>query len=186
HGAHQGIVAQASPYDYAELADVIRRAGQGDALVVLLDHVTDEAELGAVVRSAEAAGAAGVVIAKARAAGVGVGAYGASAGAVRRVPVAQVPNLATAIGELKQAGFWAACPAGDARQDVWSAPLEGRLCLVVGPEGTGVSRLVRQRCDFECRLPQRGRASLGAAQAATVMCYEWLRRESLRAAGEAE
>ncbi len=186
HGVHQGVVAQASPFDYAELADVIQRAGQGDALVVLLDHVIEEEDLGAVVRFAEAVGAAGVVIAKARAVGVGVRAHRASAGAVRRVPVAQVPNLAAAIDELKQAGFWVACPADDARQDAWSAPLEGRLCLVVGPDGTGVSRLVRQKCDFECRLPQRGRASLGAAQAATVMCYEWLRRESQRAAGEAE
>lgn len=183
HGAHQGIVVQARPFAYAELSDVIVNAGDGHALVVLLDHVTDEGNFGAIVRSAEVVGAAGVVIAKARAAGVGVGAYKTSAGAVLHVPIAQVPNLATAIDELKRAGFWVAGSTEHATQDVWSAPLEGRLCLVMGSEGSGISQLVRRKCDFECRLPQRGRVeSLNVAQAATVMCYEWLRRESAAAA----
>ena len=184
HGAHQGIVVQTRPFAYAELSDVIANAGDGHALVVLLDHVTDEGNFGAIVRSAEVVGAAGVVIAKARAAGVGVGAYKTSAGAVLHVPIAQVSNLATAIDELKRAGFWVAGSTEHATQDVWSAPLEGRLCLVMGSEGSGISQLVRKKCDFECRLPQRGRVeSLNVAQAATVMCYEWLRRESAAAAG---
>ena len=183
HGAHQGIVVQTRPFAYAELSDVIANAGNGHALVVLLDHVTDEGNFGAIVRSAEVVGAAGVVIAKARAAGVGVGAYKTSAGAVLHVPIAQVSNLATAIDELKRAGFWVAGSTEHATQDVWSAPLEGRLCLVMGSEGSGISQLVRKKCDFECRLPQRGRVeSLNVAQAATVMCYEWLRRESAAAA----
>ena len=85
--------------------------------------------------------------------------------------------------ELKRAGFWVAGSTEHATQDVWSAPLEGRLCLVMGSEGSGISQLVRRKCDFECRLPQRGRVeSLNVAQAATVMCYEWLRRESAAAA----
>nr|WP_090845570.1 23S rRNA (guanosine(2251)-2'-O)-methyltransferase RlmB [Parafannyhessea umbonata] len=184
HGAHQGIVVQTRPFAYAELSDVIANAGDGHALVVLLDHVTDEGNFGAIVRSAEVVGAAGVVIAKARAAGVGVGAYKTSAGAVLHVPIAQVSNLATAIDELKRAGFWVAGSTEHATQDVWSTPLEGRLCLVMGSEGSGISQLVRRKCDFECRLPQRGRVeSLNVAQAATVMCYEWLRRESAAAAG---
>ena len=184
HGAHQGIVVQTRPFAYAELSDVIANAGDGHALVVLLDHVTDEGNFGAIVRSAEVVGAAGVVIAKARAAGVGVGAYKTSAGAVLHVPIAQVSNLATAIDELKRAGFWVAGSTEHATQDVWSTPLEGRLCLVMGSEGSGISQLVRKKCDFECRLPQRGRVeSLNVAQAATVMCYEWLRRESAAAAG---
>lgn len=183
HGAHQGIVVQTRPFAYAELSDVIANAGDGHALVVLLDHVTDEGNFGAIVRSAEVVGAAGVVIAKARAAGVGVGAYKTSAGAVLHVPIAQVSNLATAIDELKRAGFWVAGSTEHATQDVWSTPLEGRLCLVMGSEGSGISQLVRRKCDFECRLPQRGRVeSLNVAQAATVMCYEWLRRESAAAA----
>lgn len=180
HGAHQGIVVQARPFRYAELEDIIERAGDGDALVVLLDHVTDQGNLGAIVRSAEVVGAAGVVIAKARAAGVGVGAYKTSAGAVLHLPIAQVSNLPTAIETLKEHGFWVGGATEHAHDDVWSAPMGGRLCLVMGSEGDGISRLVRDRCDFECRLPQRGRVeSLNVAQAATVMCYEWLRRESM-------
>lgn len=183
HGAHQGIVCQTAPYRYATLHDVIAHAGEGDALVVVLDHVTDQGNLGAIVRSAEVVGAAGVVIAKARAAGVGVGAYKTSAGAVMHLPVAQVPNLSAAIDELKEAGFWAGAASEHAEQDVWSAPMGGRLALVMGSEGSGVSRLVLEHCDFACRLPQRGRVeSLNVAQAATVMCYEWLRRTSADAA----
>lgn len=177
HGAHQGIVVQTQPFSYAELSDVIAAAGEGDALIVLLDHVTDEGNFGAIVRSAEVVGAAGVVIAKARAARVGVGAYKTSAGAVLHVPIAQVSNLATAIEQIKDAGFWVAGSTEHAEQDVWEAPMGGRLCLVMGSEGSGISRLVRERCDFECRLPQRGHVeSLNVAQATTVMCYEWLRR----------
>ena len=190
HGAHQGIVVQAQPFRYAELEDIIARAGEGDALVVLLDHVTDQGNLGAIVRSAEVVGAAGVVIAKARAAGVGVGAYKTSAGAVLHLPIAQVSNLPTAIETLKEHGFWVGGATEHAHDDVWGAPMGGRLCLVMGSEGDGISRLVRERCDFECRLPQRGRVeSLNVAQAATVMCYEWLRRVSTgehEAAGNAQ
>ncbi len=184
HGAHQGIAVQAAPFRYAELADVFARAGEGDALVVLLDHVTDQGNLGAIVRSAEVVGAAGVIIAKARAAGVGVGAYKASAGAVLHLPIVQVSNLATTIETLKEQGFWVCGATEHAETDVWEAPLGGRLCLVMGSEGEGISRLVRERCDFECRLPQRGRLeSLNVAQAATVMCYEWLRRTMSAAGG---
>ena len=180
HGAHQGVVVQAAPFAYADLSDVIARAGEGDALVVLLDHVTDQGNLGAIVRSAEVVGAAGVVIAKARAAGVGVGACKTSAGAVLHVPIAQVANLPRAIDTLKEHGFWVGGATEHARESVWDAPMGGRLCLVMGSEGDGISRLVRERCDFECRLPQRGQVeSLNVAQAATVMCYEWLRRQEL-------
>ena len=179
HGAHQGIAVQAKSFSYAGLDEVIARAGDGDALIVLLDHVTDQGNLGAIVRSAEVVGAAGVIIAKARAAGVGVGAFKTSAGAVLHVPIAQVSNLATAIETLKEHGFWVGGSTEHAHDDVWHAPMGGRLCLVMGSEGDGISRLVRERCDFECKLPQRGRVeSLNVAQAATVMCYEWLRRTS--------
>lgn len=182
HGAHQGIVVQAQPYEYAELDDIIARAGEGPALVVVLDHVTDEGNFGAIVRSAEVVGAAGVVIAKARAAGVGTAAYKTSAGAVMHVPIAQVSNLGAAIDALKEAGFWAGAASEHAHDDVWHAPLEGRLCLVVGSEGSGISPLVQKKCDFECRLPQRGRIeSLNVAQATAVLCYEWLRRVSQEA-----
>lgn len=177
HGAHQGVVVRTRPFEYAELSDIIAAAGDGDALVVVLDHVTDQGNFGAIVRTAEVVGAAGVVVAKARSASVGVGAYKTSAGAVMHLPIAQVPNLARALDDLKQAGFWAAAATEHADDDVWHAPLGGRLALVMGSEGEGISRLVLEKCDFACRLPQRGRVeSLNVAQATTVMCYEWLRR----------
>lgn len=180
HGAHQGVVVRVAPYSYASLGDVIANAGSGSALVVILDHVTDQGNLGAIARSAEVVGAAGLVVPKARAAAVGVGAYKTSAGAVLHLPIAQVSNLARAIDELKDAGFWVCAASEHAEQDVWHAPLEGRLVLVMGSEGEGVSRLVAEKCDFSCRLPQRGQIeSLNVAQATTVLCYEWLRRETM-------
>lgn len=185
HGAHQGVVVRTRPFAYAELSDVIAAAGEGDALVVVLDHVTDQGNFGAIVRTAEVVGAAGVVVAKARAASVGVGAYKTSAGAVMHLPIAQVPNLARAIDELKAAGFWACAATEHATEDVWHAPFAGRLALVMGSEGEGISRLVAEKCDFSCRLPQRGRVeSLNVAQATTVLCYEWLRR--VECGGEAD
>ena len=183
HGAHQGIMLEVEPFSYADLSDVIEAAGVGDALVLLLDHVTDEGNFGAIVRTAEVVGAAGVVVANARAARVGTAAYKTSAGAVLHLPIAQVPNLAAAIEQLKEAGFWVGAATEHAHDDVWHAPLDGHICLVMGSEGSGVSALVRKKCDFECRLPQRGRIeSLNVAQATTALCYEWLRRESMKAA----
>ena len=178
HGAHQGVIVRAKPFQYVELGDVIAAAGKGNALVLVLDLVTDEGNFGAIVRTAEVVGAAGVVIAKARSASVGVGAYKTSAGAVLHIPIAQVSNLARAVEELKAAGFWSCASTEHAKDDVWSAPLAGRVALVMGSEGEGISRLVLEKCDFACKLPQRGRVeSLNVAQACTVMCYEWLRRE---------
>ena len=179
HGAHQGIVVHTKPFQYAQLSDVVNGAGKGDALVIVLDHVTDEGNFGAIVRTAEVVGAAGVVIANARAAKVGVGAYKTSAGAVLHIPIAQVANLPRALDQLKEAGFWACASTEHAEADVWGAPMGGRLALVMGSEGSGISRLVLEKCDFAAKLPQRGRVeSLNVAQATTVMAYEWLRRVS--------
>lgn len=177
HGAHQGVMLRVRPYRYAELHDILERAGEGPALVIVLDHVTDEGNFGAIVRTAEVVGAAGVVVARARAARVGVGAYKTSAGAVMHLPIAQVSNLANALDELKEHGFWAGAATEHAHDVIWDAPLAGRVALVMGSEGSGISRLVREHCDFEFRLPQRGRVeSLNVAQATTAIAYEWLRR----------
>lgn len=177
HGAHQGVMLRVRPYRYAELNDVLERAGEGPALVIVLDHVTDEGNFGAIVRTAEVVGAAGVVVARARAARVGVGAYKTSAGAVMHLPIAQVSNLANALDELKEHGFWAGAATEHAHDVIWDAPLAGRVALVMGSEGSGISRLVREHCDFGFRLPQRGRVeSLNVAQATTAIAYEWLRR----------
>ena len=177
HGAHQGIVAITEPFSYASLGDIVRASGTGDALVVVLDHVTDEGNFGAIVRSCEVVGAAGVVIPKTRSASVGVGAYKTSAGAVMHIPIAQVTNVAKAVDELKEAGFWAVAATEHAEQTAWESELGGRIALVMGSEGDGISRLVLERCDLACRLPQRGRIeSLNVAQATTVLAYEWARR----------
>ena len=150
------------------------------SLVVLLDHVVDEGNFGAIVRSAEVVGASCVIIANARCASVGVGAYKTSAGAVLHMPIVQVVNLARAIDELKEHGFWVIGASEHAQQTVWNAPFTGNVCLVMGSEENGISSLVQKKCDFICKLPQRGRIeSLNVAQAATVMCYEWMRQNAL-------
>ena len=176
HGAHQGIALEVGAFPYAELADIVARAGEGPALVVVLDHVTDAGNFGAIVRSAEVVGAAGVVIASKRAAEVNVGAYKTSAGAVMHLPIARVPNIARALEELKAAGFWAVGASEHAEGTCWETPLTGRIALVMGSEGEGLSRLVLETCDDLVRLPQRGMTeSLNVAQATTALVYEWLR-----------
>lgn len=176
HGAHQGIVLEVGAFPYADLADIVARAGAGPALVVVLDHITDAGNFGAIVRSAEVVGAAGVVIANKRAAEVNVGSYKTSAGAVMHLPIARVPNIARALGELKAAGFWAVGASEHAEGTCWDASFEGRIALVMGSEGSGISRLVLETCDDLTKLPQRGRTeSLNVAQATTALCYEWLR-----------
>ena len=185
HGAHQGIALEVGNFPYAGIADIIARAGEGPALVVVLDHVTDDGNFGAIVRSAEVVGAAGVVIANKRAAGVTVGSYKTSAGAVMHLPIAQVPNIARALDELKGAGFWVGGASEHAEGSCWDAPFEGRVALVMGSEGDGISRLVLEKCDFLTKLPQRGMTeSLNVAQATTVLCFEWLRRNAGELMGE--
>lgn len=179
HGAHQGIALEVGAFPYADLADIIARtdaAGAEPALVVVLDHVTDAGNFGAIVRSAEVVGAVGVVIANKRAAEVTVATYKTSAGAVMHLPIARVPNIARALEDLKAAGFWTVGASEHAEGNCWDAPLTGRIALVMGSEGAGISRLVLETCDDLTKLPQRGATeSLNVAQAATALCYEWLR-----------
>jgi 23S rRNA (guanosine2251-2'-O)-methyltransferase len=180
-GAHQGVLAEAAPYPYASLDEILARAkGKERALVIALDHVTDPGNLGAVVRTAEVAGADGVLVAKRRSAAVTPAAYKASAGALAHVALAQEPNLVRSLERLKGAGFWVAGASEHATQTVWEAPLEGRIALVMGSEGEGLGRLTRETCDFLVRLPQAGKVgSLNVAQAATAIAYEWMRRAGL-------
>lgn len=185
HGAHQGIALEVGNFPYADVADILDRAGEGPALVVVLDHVTDDGNFGAIVRSAEVVGAAGVIIANKRAAGVTVGSYKTSAGAVMHLPIAQVPNIARALDDLKAAGFWVGGASEHAEGSCWDAPFEGRVAFVMGSEGDGISRLVLEKCDFLTKLPQRGMTeSLNVAQATTALCFEWLRRNAGELMGE--
>ena len=165
-------------YEYATLGALINLArGKEDALIVALDHLTDVGNLGAIVRSAEVVGATGLLIPNKRAAQVNETVYRTSAGAVEHLKVAREANLVGALKRLKDEGFWIAGATEHAAQDIWTAPLEGRLVLVMGAEDTGLSRLVRETCDFEFKLPMRGQTqSLNVAQATTAILYEWLRR----------
>jgi len=177
-GAHQGVVAEVAPFAYTPFEELIEAVGEREhSLVVVLDHITDEGNLGAVARSAEVVGADALVIPKARSAGVGPAAYKTSAGALAHLPVVREPNLVRVLERLKDAGYWVAGASASAATLAWDAPLGGRLVLVMGSEGTGLSRLVEQACDFLVRLPVVGKVgSLNVAQAATVLAFEWARR----------
>jgi len=177
-GAHQGVMVEASPFRYTPLAKVLKSVeGQPRSLVIALDHVTDPGNLGAVARSAEVVGAACVLVQKRRSAAVTSAAWKSAAGALAHVPVVQEANLVQALETLKAAGFWVAGASERAPQTAWQAPLEGRIVLVMGSEGEGLSRLTLERCDFLVSLPQAGRVgSLNVAQATTALAYEWMRR----------
>lgn len=180
-GAHQGVMAQAAPFRFTPLADVLRRIADAPAaLIIALDHVTDPGNLGAVARTAEVVGAAAVLIQNKRSAGVTPAAWKAAAGALAHVPLVQETNLVRALTLLKDAGFWIGGASERATQTVWEAPLEGRLVLVMGSEGEGLARLTTETCDFLARLPQAGKVgSLNVAQATTALAYEWMRRSSV-------
>lgn len=177
-GAHQGVAAWVSGYTYSGIEEILQRAEEKgeDPLVVLLDGIEDPHNLGAIIRSADGAGAHGVIIPKRRAAGITQTAAKASAGAVEYMPVARVSNLVQVIGELKEKGFWIA--AADMEETpYYRKDLKGRLGLVIGGEGKGVSKLVKEHCDFVVSLPMKGRVtSLNASCAAAVLLYE-IRRQ---------
>jgi 23S rRNA (guanosine2251-2'-O)-methyltransferase len=173
---HQGLAAEVSGYPYVELSDLMegeRRAGESPFLL-LLDHLLDPQNLGSLLRSAEAAGILGAVIPDRRAAAVTPAAVRASAGAAEHLCVAQVVNLVRAMESLQTQGVWLAGLDMDPdAQEYTAADLGGPLGLVVGGEGRGLSRLVRERCDLVIRLPMRGRvASLNAAVAGAIALYE--------------
>jgi 23S rRNA (guanosine2251-2'-O)-methyltransferase len=177
--AHQGIVAVAPPFAYVTLHDVLARAARDAArLLVVLDHLTDPHNVGAIIRTAEAAGADGVVLPARRAAGVNATVRKAAAGATAHLPVARVPNLAGALRTVKKEGFWVvgADPAPDAIE-LARADLNRDLALVVGAEGRGLSPVAKAECDYLVRVPMRGRvASLNTSVAAAILIYEALRQ----------
>ncbi len=175
---HQGIVAVARPFEYSSLGQIMQSCeGKKAALVVLLDHISDVGNFGAIIRSCEVIGASGVVIPDRRSASVVPTVYKTSAGAVSRMPIARVPNVSTACNRLKDNGFWIAGASEKAADDCWAAPMSGRLGLVMGSEENGISRLVLSHCDFLVRLPQIGEiASLNVSCAMSALGYEWMRR----------
>lgn len=182
-GSHQGVMAAAKPFKYASTRDVLEAAEayaaehEGRALIIILDHITDAGNLGAIVRSAEGVGASGVIIPSKRSAQVTAATHKSSAGAVSHMPVAQNSNLVQAIERCKKAGFWVAGASEHAEDVLWNSNLKGKIALVMGNEGEGISRLVLENCDFLVKLPIMGQVeSLNVAQAATACMYEWLRQ----------
>ncbi len=167
---HQGVVAWCEPYRYA---DAFELAAADAPLLACLDQVTDPQNLGAVVRSAEGAGATGVVVPAHGSAGVTASVCRASAGAVEHLPVAVVPNLARYLAEIKRADLWIAAAAGGSGTRLWDADLAGGIAFVFGAEGKGLRPLVRRACDLEVSIPQLGRVeSLNVGVAAAVLLYE--------------
>ncbi|WP_165170857.1 23S rRNA (guanosine(2251)-2'-O)-methyltransferase RlmB [Adlercreutzia sp. ZJ242] len=190
HGSHQGVVAEAKPFEYVNVTAVLKAAQRsaeehgGRALVVVLDHITDAGNLGAIARSAESVGAAGIVIPNKRAARVTAATYKSSAGAIAHIPVTQVANISSCLERLKKEGFWVAAATEHAADYIWDANLKGKIALVFGNEGEGVSSLVLGNCDFGVKLPQVGDiSSLNVAQASTACMYEWLRQNRTAAEG---
>jgi 23S rRNA (guanosine2251-2'-O)-methyltransferase len=184
--AHQGVVAVVSDYRYRDLEELLAvAAGTGEApLLVVLDGIEDPQNLGAIIRSAHALGAHGVVLPRDRAAGISPAAAKASAGAVEHCPVARVVNLTQALERLKERGIWSVATAADAARDLSEVDLTGPLALVVGSEGKGIRPLVRRTCDDVARIPMAGRvASLNASAAAAIGLYEVARQR--RAGGGA-
>lgn len=177
-GKHQGAIALAAAYEYAEVEDMLdlaKKRGE-EPFLILLDNIEDPHNLGAIIRTANLAGAHGVIIPKRHAAGLTATVVKTSAGALNYTPVAKVTNLARTIDDLKKEGIWFVCADMDG-ETMYRLNLTGPIGLVVGNEGEGVSRLIREKCDFIVSIPMRGRVnSLNASNAAAVLLYEAVRR----------
>lgn len=180
-GAHQGVIAVCALREYSSVEDMLALAAERgeDPFIILCDEISDPHNLGAVIRSAECAGAHGVVIPRHRSAGVTAVVGKTSAGAAEHMLVARVANLGSAIEELKKAGLWIYGAAAEGSSSMWETNLTGPICLVIGSEGEGLGRLVREKCDVLVSIPMRGLVdSLNASVAASVLMYEVLRQRN--------
>ena len=177
-GKHQGVIAHAAAYEYSEIEDMFALAEKRgeDPFFILLDNIEDPHNLGAIIRTANLAGAHGVIIPKRRAVGLTATVAKTSAGALNYTPVAKVTNLAKTMEELKERGLWFVC-ADMGGEMMYRMNLKGPIGLVIGNEGSGVSRLVREKCDMTASIPMKGDIdSLNASVAAGVLAYEIVRQ----------
>ncbi len=180
--AHQGVIAVCAVREYCSVDDIfaIAEARGETPFVIVCDEISDGHNLGAIIRSAECAGAHGIIIPKRRSAGLTAIVDKASAGAAEHMAIARVPNLPAVIRELKERGLWIYGTAADGQSDLWHTDFTGPLALVIGSEGDGMGRLVAESCDFIVSLPMKGRvSSLNASAAAAITMYEILRQRSL-------
>lgn len=177
-GRHQGVIAITAAYDYADVSDILdaaREKGE-DPFIVLLDNIEDPHNLGAIIRSAHQAGAHGVIIPKNRAVGLTATVARTSAGALNYIPVAKVTNLSKTIEELRKEGLWFVCADMDG-ETMYDLNLKGPVGVVIGSEGEGVSRLVKEKCDYIASIPMKGQIdSLNASVAAGILCFEIVRQ----------
>ena len=177
--AHQGVIAIAAVREYASVEDILNAAKEkGEPpLIVVCDELSDPHNLGAVIRTAYCAGAHGVIVPKRRSAGLTAVVAKTSAGAVSHLPVAKVANLTACLKELKEHGVWVYGTAADARQTIYQADLRGPAAIVIGSEGSGMSRLVRETCDVLLSIPMKGELnSLNASASAAILLYEAVRQ----------
>lgn len=177
-GKHQGVIAYAASYEYAEVEDILQRAKDKneDPFIIILDNIEDPHNLGAIIRTANLAGAHGVIIPKHRAVGLTATVAKASAGAINYTPVAKVTNIAQTIEELKDKGMWFVC-ADMGGETMYKLNLKGSIGLVIGNEGSGVSRLVKEKCDMIASIPMKGDIdSLNASVATGVLAFEIVRQ----------
>ena len=178
-GVHQGVIAQAAAHEYVSIDDILQVArDRGEQpLILVCDGLTDPHNLGAVIRSAETAGAHGVVIPKRRSVGLTATAAKASAGVIEHIGVARVTNLAAAIDELKENGVWVFGADAGGDKQLYEADFAGAAAIVIGSEGNGLSRIVHDKCDFIVSIPMKGKVnSLNASAAAAVLLYEAVRQ----------
>ena len=177
--SHQGVIAVAAAQPYATVEDILRAAEErGEKpLLVVCDEISDPHNLGAIIRTAECAGAHGVVIPKRRSAGLTAVVAKTSAGAVAHVPVARVPNIPALLKDLKKQGVWVFGTAADGTTALYDADLKGPAAIVIGSEGDGMTRLAAENCDFLVSIPMRGKLnSLNASAAAAILLYEAVRQ----------
>lgn len=181
-GKHQGVIAYAAAYEYAEVDDILdaaKKKGE-DPFIIILDNIEDPHNLGAIIRTANLSGAHGVIIPKHRAASLTATVAKASAGAINYTPVAKVTNIAQTIEELKDKGLWFVC-ADMGGTTMYDLNLKGPIGLVIGNEGSGVSRLVREKCDMIASIPMKGDIdSLNASVATGVLAFEIVRQRLSR------
>ncbi len=178
-GAHQGIIASVAAHEYATTDDMFALAEErGEApLLVVCDELSDPHNLGAILRTAECAGAHGVIIPKRRSVALTAVVGKASAGAVEYMPVARVSNIASTLRDLKQRGVWVFGTAADGATTLYGADLKGPAAIVIGNEGSGMSRIVAEACDFKVSIPMKGHiSSLNASAAAAILLYEAVRQ----------
>ena len=177
--AHQGVIALVGVNEYCSVDDILALAAELNEapFVIVCDEVSDPRNLGAIIRSAECAGAHGVIIPKRRSAGLTAIVGKASAGAAEHMRIARVSNIPAALKELKDKGLWVYGAAAGGSSELWSTDFSGAMALVIGSEGDGIGRLVRENCDFIVNIPMVGKInSLNASAAASIIMYEVLRQ----------